>query len=262
MSDIVIKYRPLPFVPLYRTIKRTFPDKWHDLSQEQFIHCARYYENPLPSLEDKIILLKNVLKVPRRVFFSFDHWMVHNLLPLFDWLENIAFNKVFIKTFTLDNIVFHGPKDGFENLTFDEFIVADTYFVHFLNSKDAGELYRLVYALYRPLDDTGTRLPLNEFNLDLFSGQYSEMKLHLLMAIVFNFRVIRRWLEQSYPLVFPELPEDDPRRKLKTDKLPTPKWSKIRQQLADGNIADIPRIGMLPLHTVFSHLSDLIKKSA
>jgi hypothetical protein len=263
MSQILIKYRPVPFIPLYRTFRRTFPDKWHNLSREQFIHCARFYENPLPGVEDKIILLKNVLHVPKRVFYAFSLWQIHNLLPLFDWLEKISFNKVFIKSFSIGDIVFHGPKDGFEDLTFDEFIVADTYFVHFLNTKDSSELYRLVYALYRPLDvATGNRLPMNGFNLDVFSGYYSRMKLHLLMALVFNFRVIRRWLEQTYPLIFPELPQEDPRRETQPGKIPTPKWTRIRQQLAGENIADIPQIGQLPLHTVFSHLSDLIKKSA
>lgn len=263
MSQILIKYRPVRFIPLYRTLKRTFPDKWQELSREQFTHCARYYENPLPGLEDKIILLKNVLHLPRGVFYAFSLWQIHNLLPLFEWLEKISFNKVFIKSFPVRDIVFHGPKDGFEDLTFDEFIVADTYFVHFLNSKDPGELYRLVYALYRPLDvATGNRLPMNGFNLDALNGYYSQMKLHLLMAVVFNFRVIRRWLEQAYPMIFPELPEDDPRRGSQSDQIPTPKWTKIRQQLANDNIADIPQIGKLPLHTVFHHLSDLIKRSA
>ena len=48
----------------------------------------------------------------------------------------------------------------------------------------------------------------------------------------------------------------------KQKEIPTPKWSKVRRQLANDVIADIPRIGKLPLHTVLSDLSERIKKSA
>lgn len=264
MSDILIKYRPIGFIPVYRTISRSFPDKWHDLSQDQFIHLSVYFENPLPDLKDKIMLLKKCLDLNKYVFYHFDHYQVHNLLPLFDWMQNIAFNKVFIEQIKVSGLTFGGPKDGYENLTFDEFIVADTYFIRFLNSKDLKDLYRLVYALYRPVDHFGTRTPLNEFNLDQFSGAISQINPHLILAIVFNYRIIRRWIEQSYPLVFPQaFADDDPETKPKPNsEIPTPKWSRVRRQLANDVLADITRIGKLPLHTVLSDLSERIKKSA
>ena len=260
MSDILIKYRPIPFIPVYRTIKRSFPDKWHELSQEQFMYLSAYYENPLPDLKDKIMLLKKCLDLRKYVFFGFDHYQVHNLLPLFDWMENIAFNKVFIEQFKIGGISFHGPKDGFENLTFDEFIVADTYFIKFLNSHDLSDLFRLVYALYRPKDHTGLRTPLNEFDLDLFKDAISKIHFHLLLAIVFNFRIIRRWIEQSYPLVFPSSDSEETKQNNQKE-IPSPKWSKVRSQLANDIIADIPRIGKLPLHTVLADITSRIKKS-
>jgi len=225
------------------------------------MHMARYYENPMPDLKDKIILLKQCLDLRKYVFYGFDHYQVHNLLPLFDWMETIAFNKVFIKQFNIGDIVFHGPKDGYENLTFNEFIVADTYFIRFLNSKDVADLSRLVYALYRPNDPDGSRIPLDEFDLDQFTGHYSMINVHMLLAVVFNYRIIRRWIEQSYPLVFPGTPDEETKQKNQKE-IPTPKWTKIRRQLANDVIADIPRIGKLPLHTVLSDLTERIKKTA
>ncbi|MDT8394249.1 MAG: hypothetical protein RQ761_10410 [Bacteroidales bacterium] len=261
MSDILIKYRPIPFVPVYRTLKRSFPDKWHELSQEQFMHLSLYFENPLPDLKDKIMLLKKCLDLRGYVFYGFDHYQVHMLLPLFDWMENIAFNKVFIERFNAGGMDFYGPKDGFENLSFDEFIVADTYFVRFLNSKDLGDLFRMAYALYRPMDPAGTRALINEVDLDQHRDQISKINPHLLLAIVFNYRIVRRWIEQAYPLVFPGTASDEATQKHQK-KIPTPKWTKVRSQLAGDVIADIPRIGKLPLHTVLHALSERIKKSA
>lgn len=262
MSDILIKYRPIPFVPLYRTMKRSFPNKWHELSQDQFIYLSVYFENPLPDIKDKIMLLKKCLNLRRSVFFSLDHYQVHNLLELFDWMESIAFNKVFIEQFKSGGINFNGPKDGFENLTFDEFIVADTYFIRFLNTMELSELYSMIYALYRPQDPSGTRQALDEFNLDRYSSHIARFDPHLILAIVFNYRIIRRWIEQSYPLVFPGSAEGEQTEKSKNKEIPTPKWTKLRHQLANDVIADIPCIGKLPLHTVLFDLSERIKKYA
>ena len=209
------------------------------------------------------MLIKQVLHLRKYAFYGFTHWQIHNLLPLFDWVEQIAFNKVFIEQIKIGGIYFHGPKDGYENLTFDEFIVADTYFIRFLNSMDLQDLYRMIYALYRPCDPSGTRFPLKEFNLDQYSNAISKINPHLILAIVFNYRIIRRWIEQSYPLVFPQAHVDTEETEEKKQKeIPTPKWSKVRRQLANDVIADIPRIGKLPLHTVLSDLSERIKKSA
>jgi len=260
LRDILIKYRPIPFIPVYRTIKRTFPDKWHELSQEQFMHMARFYENPLPDLKDKMMLIKHVLNLSKYAFYGFTHWQIHNLLPLFDWMENIAFNKVFIQQFNIGDTVFHGPKDGFENLTFDEFIVADTYFVIFLNTKDLKDLSRLTYSLFRPASPSGTRMPIDEFDLDQYSDHFNKMNIHLLLAIVFNYRIVRRWLEQAYPLVFPKTDQEEVKQK-NQKKISTPKWTTIRRKLANDVIADIPRIGKLPLHTVLADLTERIKNS-
>ncbi len=207
------------------------------------------------------MLIKQVLHLRKYAFYGFSHWQIHNLLPLFDWIEKIAFNKVFIQQFSIDGIVFHGPKDGFENLAFDEFIIADTYFARFLNSKDLEDLFRFTYAQYRPGQPSGGRIPINEFDLDQYSDHFSKMKVHLLLAVVFNYRIIRRWIEQAYPLVFPTNVETEAAQK-QHNKIPAPKWTKIRSQLAGEIIADIPRIGKLPLHTVLHSLTERIKKSA
>ena len=82
MQEITLKYRPLAWLPLERTLRGRFPTAWEELSQEQLIALATISEkDPL----DRLVALFSGL--PRRVCRRMDNYQLTSVWWLSEWIE-------------------------------------------------------------------------------------------------------------------------------------------------------------------------------
>ncbi len=263
MTDVLIKYRPIRFIPLIRSLKLSMPDSYQDLSAEQFIAIAGFFEKKKPDVKDKILLIKSFLDIRSRLFFSLEDYQVHALLNYLDWIKNVGFDRVFIPFIQSGKMTLCGPKDALQYTSFDEFAFADTYFSRYHHSGDEHDLRMMVASLYRPIIYHGVH-PMPEAFVEGHVEDIAEKLIKIdpkiLIAIHFNYKVIRRWIESLYPVVFPPA---DPDNKQSADKKKfiSPGWGKVRRAMASGDLAAVERIGRLPVHTVLAEMTDRIKKS-
>ena len=57
MKPVTIKYRPISFIPAYRTVSGSFPQNWGEVSAKQLIAIACVYKN---RISDLAFLIGNV----------------------------------------------------------------------------------------------------------------------------------------------------------------------------------------------------------
>jgi hypothetical protein len=250
--NITLSYRPISFIPLYRKISREFPESFQELSQQQFIAASALFEKKNLLIHDKIDFVRSLLSIKRRFYFLLEDYQVHELIKLLNWIHKLAFDRVFIQSFQVKNHVFYGPKDGLQNVIFDEFAHLDTYFARYLSHEDPADLHKMIASIYRPGRDKFDYEKIDDLALTI-----SKCDPEISRAILFNYKVLRRWLETLYPVVFPAaLPDEQPTAEQKPE---APKWAKVRRLLAGGDLASVENIGRLPLHTVLSEINDRLK---
>ena len=265
MSDIIITYRPLGFIPFRLRLKRDFPDSFSVLSRKQFIAIASFFEKKKPLLRDQILLIRIMLDIRNRLFFQLEDYQVHELLFQLEWMKHVAFNTVFIKSFKAGTRTLRGPKNGFQNVSFDEFAHVDTYYARYAKTKDPSDLHKMVASLYRPADYMAGRLISGRIDFDEQKVEYhaeiaAKADPEIISAILFNYKVLRRWIENLYPMIFPAaLPDDDHKADNKANE--SPGWSNVRRMMTGGDLASVETIGRLPVHTVLAEMSDRIKQN-
>lgn len=264
MSDIIITYRPVRFIPFRLRLKRDFPDSFSVLSRKQFITIASFFEKKKPLLRDQILLIRVMLNIRNRLFFRLEDYQVHELLKQLEWMQHVAFNKVFIKSFKAGIRTLRGPKDGFQNMSFDEFAHVDTYFARYAKTKDPEDLHKMTASFYRPADYMAGKLisgraDFDEQRVDYHADIVRKADPQIISAILFNYKVLRRWIENLYPMIFPAaLPDENPDSGKNTKE--SPGWSKVRRMMTGGDLASVETIGRLPVHTVLAEMNDRIKE--
>lgn len=119
----------------------------------------------------------------------------------------------------------YGPTDGLANLSFLEFVYADSYFIAYAQTGAAQWLHHLVATLYRPqrrpyrphaADYSGDRR--QDFNPALIDARLAEaarLSQAEQLAILTWYRGCRRALEQRYEAVF--TPENENTARENTD---------------------------------------------
>lgn len=141
----------------------TFPEQWDELTEKQFLVVTRRMGKLLFETEvteqdlyaQRIIALQEMLGVPLFEFKKLLSSEIVELLDLLDFTKKVDINKQLIPKVSLRCGLFKrmnliGPKAGLDTSTFDEFIMADTYFVNISEKKSFDQAYYLFAFLYRP----------------------------------------------------------------------------------------------------------------
>lgn len=128
-----------------------------------------------------------------------------------------------------------GPSASFQNLTFLEFIFADTYFLRYLQTNEEVWLEQLVAVLYRPQRPDyrpraasyggDRREDFNEHLVAARTRAMAHVPHYLKLAVLLYYCGCRRELERRYPRVF----EGDTKQKAATSG-----WQAVLLNLADG----------------------------
>ncbi|MBC6988573.1 hypothetical protein [Hymenobacter sp. BT491] len=129
----------------------------------------------------------------------------------------------------------YGPRDSFRNLTFAEFIFADTFFLRYLQTNEEAWLNKLVAVLYRPQREDyrphaasyggDRREDFNEHLLDARAGYMARVPHYVKLAVLLYYQGCRRELERRYQRVF----EGDTNQKAALSG-----WEAVLHNLADG----------------------------
>ena len=198
------------------------------------------------------------------------------LLPLTDWIfddtqrltaQLLPTVRLLVKSAGRRRLpvyaTFHGPAARLTNLSFGEFIFADTYFVLYALGQDAGALDKLVATLYRPrrtgagsnpdrADWCGDyREAFNEHLVERRAQQLCHLPDVEKLAIYTWYRGCRAQLEQDYPDVFGEAQDDTPAGG-------PPDWGRTLRKLSGEAFGTLQETAAEHARTVLAEMNDQV----
>jgi hypothetical protein len=159
-----------------------------------------------------------------------------------------------------------GPVDGLTNITFREFIYADTFYIDYATTQSIDALNKLIGLLFRPKRrflwllkrknnyNGDSRIRFNDFHIDRLATQVKNIDPALKQAIIYFYIGCRRFISIRFPEIFTG--GSDSNEKLDTFKM----YLKITDILAQGNPINKEAIRDQQLYDVLDSLNNYLTK--
>ncbi len=243
MHTIKITYRRFFRI---RTIETTFPEAWSEMNARQF---TALYKRP-----DDISLLSLMLRIPKRIVRKLSLLQIYDLTGLFDFIRR----DTKVSSFILDQIncrsvgTLFSPKPRLAEMPFAQFIYADSFYMQYVETLRPEILRDLVAHLYVPGSGYDKNLA------DRNASRLKHMDQTILEAIALNYGLVRKWIVERYPLVFPAGKETAARGKgCKT----VGGWSDVFDNLVGDDLKDRDKYADIPVNSVFRFITKKIKEA-
>jgi hypothetical protein len=252
---------PATIGPYQRNLALT----WNELTGRQLLDVARVlstgYQHEATKLD---ALLAALLQVPRRAFRQLNVVQRVELRPLVQFLhaptDHPPLTAQLLPVLTMARQHYHGPREAFRTLRFDEFIFADTYYLRYLQTGGEHYLDQLVATLYRPeradydpeaVTYTGDRRQdFNEHLVPARASRLAGLPDHYKHAVLLYYRGCRRLLEQRYDYVFSA---DN------TAKASSSGWQDVLHELA-GGVHRLETTARQGLHNVLREMNRVLRQ--
>ncbi|MFZ4400924.1 MAG: hypothetical protein ACOYO1_12885 [Bacteroidales bacterium] len=245
MQEIEIKYWVLWF---NSKKKRMIPSCWMEVNAIQLIAIAEHYLGS----SDEFNLLAALCGVKKKIIQRMPDFFRMKLAEAFEFIKDYKpYN-----TFILKKVQqLHAPKSKLEAMSFGQFMFADTFYNDWCRHENTEDLNKIVASLYLP-ENSGFSEKCIAENLVNVSKLDKKVK----YAITLNYRLVKEWLCEKYPLIF-ERPEMDEKKKRKTGRTGNG-WVTIFENIVGDDIIHADNYAKLPLHTVLRFLTKKIKEHA
>lgn len=251
-----------------RTVAKKVPEFIYELTQKQYLYLMRIADSKL--INDDA-LLSTLTGIPINTLKKATMIERYELGKMFDFFTiEDGFQNVLIKNFMHDDTLFDGPDDFFANITFLEFVFADSYFMqHSFGNQEAK--FKLMATLYRKhaIDSTDeefegdTRAKFSEHSINHRAESFKSLNPSYVNGILFNYKCIRKLIEQKYYLLFPQN-EDDVDSKEPIEPKAKPKcngWSITFQKFVGEDLVNEDKYASMNAHRVLGVLNDRIKEN-
>lgn len=241
MNNITIKYRRFF---RERTIETTFPSCWSEMTPRQFLS--------LTSRPDDISLLSVMLNVSKRIVKRFSLLQIYELASLFDFIQK----DQKVSSFTLESLhvpgigTLHAPLPKLQEMTFMQFVYVDTFYMNYATNPRPETLYNLVSYLYSP------KSGFDKLSADLNTDKIKKLNHETLEAISLNYGLIRKWITERYPLVFPKQKADRLEKKNENSS-----WLDVFDNVVGDDLKDRDKYATTPINAVFRFITKKIKES-
>jgi len=245
----------------------SFPQKWDEMTAKQYVAVTRYlgtllFHTDVTEKElyaRRILALRAVMNVPFWKFKKVLSGELVDLLGLLDFTKKININAQLLPEIKINHGFFKrmkliGPKTSLTTSSFDEFIMADTYFVNISSKSDINQAYFLFAMLYRPERkdlkefkaspewNGDTREPFNttkcKARVDFFKKYLPK---ELLVAVIYFYWGFRETNLLTFTTLFPKPVEGDEGNKPK--KSNSFGWADTRLELSGHKFGNYKETG-------------------
>ena len=198
------------------------PQSWDQVPEHLYPFLARIYLRDSRFMNENDKLVRTLAILMDGAIGALDlltDYQILDLTKMIHWVyEKLDLKENKIISFTLDEIDYLGPSSDLSNMRFGEFIMAETYFMQYTESRMENSIYldKLIAALYRPHGLGPEYSPgdahyrgdwRQKFNSNLIDSRASIIKdldLAIKDGIYLFYAVARDSLFSYYPNVFPK----------------------------------------------------------
>lgn len=240
---------------------RHVPERWEELTPQQFLLVARLYLQELDEPE----FIRSFFDLPKT--FMFEDYYRYKLAEL---LEFISDCRVRMDRFLVPRVgKMLAPGNRLKGMCFEHFMHVDTAFNRYARDGKDASLDTFVAMLYLK-DNEYIVLPSGTKN-GLFSGvkplilqkrlpEVARIDRHAKYALFLNYVFVKRWLSKAYPFLFPMDDDPEPERKEgKNPAAPSVNWLDIFDAFVGDDIAVMEKYQAMPATTAFRLLNKRIR---
>jgi hypothetical protein len=258
------------------TTTKQVPSTWNELTRKQLLRVLAELYGTTQNAGTRLRLLSLVTGFRLPLLSGLAPDVLAQLLPLVDFItsEDHQLTAQLLPTLRLPGrhvtepvAVLHGPARSLSNVTFGEFIYADTFFIHYhrtlqrvrLNNSSA-HLDKFLAVLYRPskrnpdpeADDWNgdVRVPFNENHLERRAPRLAPLPEVEKLAVLTWYRGCRQQLATEFPNVFAQAEET-------TVPQQAPQWDKVLRKLSGGAFGAVQQTAGQPLRLVLAEMEDI-----
>ena len=252
MKEVRIEHPRLFFFRKTQVIQ--VPEEWIDLSGRQFAACCRMFTEPLTDLQ----FIATFFGIKNSLAKRLDKYFQYKLIELAGF---VASPKAMVNFFYITEIPGTGleaPEKRLHGVTFERFILFDTLFFDYMNSRKEQTLANFIATLYLKKNEILSNINIDE-RVNFIAKNVDQSTQY---AIFLNYTFIRRWLSKAYPLLFgfTEEDPDEPKKKQVLPRKPNrPDWNAILDALAGDDIIHYEQYRQIPCTVAFRTINKRIQ---
>lgn len=221
MKKVKIEY---PFLFFFRKEQHIeVPECWIDLSESQFAICSE----AITSLVTDEVFISKFYGIKKSLVKQLSKFEQFKLIECAEFITN---PKAMVNFFYLKSIPgtgLHSPGKRLQNISFEQFMLFDTFFFDYVNDPKESNLHKFVAGLYLKKGEVLTSIDF-EKRMGYIAKHVDKATLD---AIFLNYTFIRKWLSDTFKLLF-EYNEPDPdekpeKKKQQPTKPNNPDWNAI-----------------------------------
>jgi len=244
MQRIEIGYRKFW---IERKVVRDIPTTWSELGVDQLIIAAEYYLGLLEEYE----FIATFCGISKRLAKKLTPFCLYKLAKELEFLNSYTPLNFFI----IDDIKsLSAPNAKLGGVSFGQFMFADTFYNDWCRSGSDADLNKFVTCIYFPKN-----YEFDNKYVFAFEKRTARLDKNLKYAISLNYRLVKEWLTDRYPLVF-ERPEGDEKPNKKRTN--NSGWVKVFENIVGDDIIHSDNYAKLPVHNVLRFLSRKIKENS
>lgn len=228
MISLTITY---PFLRIFnRKLNIDIPDNWLDLSARQFSVCS---DAITKGVSDDDYISKFFGLKPRLVKQLSD-FEKYKLIACTEFIHNPRAVVNFFYITSISGTDLLSPNERLKGVSFEHFMLFDTYFFDYVNESTFDNLCRFVSALYLKKGEVLTTIDFQS-RVKYVSEKVDKS---MLDAIFLNYTFIRKWLSTVFRFLFeynePDEEDSKPTKNTNVSQVNRPNWNLI----LDGFIGD------------------------
>lgn len=224
-----------------REIITSFPTTWSEMNCRQF--------TALHKRQDDTTLLAVMLNVPKRIVRKMNLHQVYELAKLFDFIQKDTKTS----SFNIESVCFPGlgtlyaPRPKLADMTFLQFIYVDSFYMQYAETANPDILRDFIAHLYTP--GTG----YDKKSADQAVPKLKKADLQIFEAIALNYGLVRKWIADRYPLIFPAQKQSFGKK--------SGSWAEIFEDIVGDDLKDQDKYAEIPINSVFRFITRKIKES-
>ena len=243
----------------------TIPTRWDELSAAQLVLIARNYMDNVDETE----MLAGLLGIKQSVARMVDPYQRFCLARELGFMDDFRPHYAFVLK-TVKKL--SAPRPRLEGMTFGQFMFVDTYYEKYLQYSELRDLDKFIACLYLPEG--------KQFEQEFIDYRADYVQLFLLheekTAISLNYRLVKEWICERYPLLFRKPKESQEQNATVADPkeqqeqaapVADPKaqqgsnWVRVFESLVADDIVNQDKYANLPVHFVFRYLTQKLKEN-